>query len=338
MGPVGTWWEALLAYIISETLWAEFGLGVYYRRGFLKRTQPQAAPINPQNKILKNPHEKVLFSLMFVCIAVSYIELGLLFGHGWFSGYSLWMVPVAVGLTELLHAIALPMWKNTTKNRRGAINPSSVYSLTLAILFCLLALLWLAAAIVSFLLVEKYGTNFYTPRPGNRHGGLLNCVRWVVAGLALFVSLLLWTEFGLVFYYRTLFLRRIQRVQIVNANNLCDGYSNVNANANANTNTNTFNANNQNKGAIVDNQHTNANRYSTGNPYEQPSPPPLTYNPNYQPAYPSPYGYNPNTSPSFTPTQLPSPPFYNPVYQPSFPSPPIATNPLNPMFQKDAGA
>ncbi|KAG8818434.1 hypothetical protein FRC19_010658 [Serendipita sp. 401] len=210
MTPAYAWVIAFLAYIISGLTWAQFGLCVYYRRRFFKHSQSPHPP-NPQYKMLLEKHTKWILGLIIVCMILCFIEFGFSFGDGAYGGYSIWLIPVAVFLTEVVHLITLPVWKYTVKHRRGTINPPFIYSMTLCVLTSLLALFWFIASIISFLTASSRFYNYkyisWSVPYGNYR--VLSVVRWMSASLALLISCMMFAEFGLIVYYRQWFLKRV---------------------------------------------------------------------------------------------------------------------------------
>ncbi|KAG8792906.1 hypothetical protein FRC17_008515, partial [Serendipita sp. 399] len=214
--PVQVLTTAFLAYGLSGLTWIQFALTVYWRHCFLKRHQSPPETPDSQNKMSLETHTKWILSLILACMIACFIEFGLSLGDGAYGGYSMWLILAAAVLTEAVHLVTLPLWKITTK-RAGTANPPFIYSITLCVLVCLLALLWLVASIVSFLIVSrKFDNSKYirwsTKGLGDDYRSQTN-IRWAAAVLALFISGVMWAEFGLIVHYRRRFFGRVDHAR-----------------------------------------------------------------------------------------------------------------------------
>ncbi|KAG8751964.1 hypothetical protein FRC14_007482 [Serendipita sp. 396] len=212
VGPWAPWTSALAANVISCLLWIEFGMAVFFHRRF-HRHPPGGPPPEAQNKILAQPHTRWIVGLMIACMITSFIIFGISFGDGAYGGYSFWIIPLAVVFTEVVHSITFPVWNYTAKKRRGTPVPPFVYSIILILLVFLLASLWLAAGVISILiLVHKVDNSKYISwSTYSGPGTILPYVRWVTASLSLVVSCLLWAQLWLIIHYRIRFFRRVKK-------------------------------------------------------------------------------------------------------------------------------
>ncbi|KAG8829058.1 hypothetical protein FRC18_009616 [Serendipita sp. 400] len=147
--------------------------------------------------------EKWILGVIATSLLFSALELGFSLGDGVSGLYSLWMAPVAAGLTLIFHLITLPLWRQTAKKRKSAAPtvPPSIYSVTVCTLSCLLAILWLASTLTSFVFVSIYA-KYYQDHA--------TAFSWLEAVFALVNMGLMWAEFGLVVHYRRQFFKRFQ--------------------------------------------------------------------------------------------------------------------------------
>ncbi|KAG8820793.1 hypothetical protein FRC19_008586 [Serendipita sp. 401] len=234
------WLEAIFTLVNGSLMWAIFGMVVYHRKQFLKNARelkrqqaqfsegaflpPQQMPMpihqqQPQQPPQNLPfltstkleaHTKWILALIITGMVLCLVELGISFGDGAFGGYSLWMAPIGAILTGILHIVTLPVWKHTAKKRKGTPKPSSIYSVTLCVLTCLLAVYWKVTAIIAFILSSIVGIDdFYGPY--NTYGEVV--LPWIVAVIALILSGLMWAEFALVVHFRHRFLKRVKRAR-----------------------------------------------------------------------------------------------------------------------------
>ncbi|KAG8818330.1 hypothetical protein FRB91_004105 [Serendipita sp. 411] len=245
LSPVA-WVEALFTLVNMSLMWAIFGMVVHYRKKFFKRVreakrqqgqlggvgflpsqpqQPMPIQIHLQQQPLQQyqdlpfltktsleTHTKWILALIIIGMVFCLAELGISFRDGAFGGYSLWLAPTGAFLTEILHIVTLSVWKHTAKKRKGTPKPSFIYSVTLCVLTCLLAVYWKATAIMTFILASvadydyNYGSGSYDP-----YGEVQ--LPWVEATFALILSCLMWAEFGLVVHFRLRFLKEVKHAR-----------------------------------------------------------------------------------------------------------------------------
>ncbi|KAG8749220.1 hypothetical protein FRC14_001589 [Serendipita sp. 396] len=212
--PTWIWIQAYLAYIISGFKVAETALMVYHRYRFernLQLRQQLRQPPEPEDRILWETHTKWILGLIITSLVVTFLEFGLAFGDGALGGYSLWMAPSAGLLSQVVHWCTIPLWRHTAKNRRGTNKPSFVYSTILLISVGFLALLWLAASVVSFLTAaSKFDNSAFTQWAAKyKNDTLLYRVRWFAAGISVLAMVLVSAQFWLIVYYHGKFFRQV---------------------------------------------------------------------------------------------------------------------------------
>ncbi|KAG8775265.1 hypothetical protein FRC15_000663 [Serendipita sp. 397] len=144
-------------------------------------------------------HEKWILGVIFTSILSAILELGFSLGDGELGLYSLWIAPSAAGLTLIFHLVTLPIWRHTTKKPKFN-SPSFIYSITVCVISCLLAVLWLAAMCTVFILVPVYYII-------DGHAKV-RVVPWMEAVFSVVNMGLMWAEFGLVVHYRNRFFKR----------------------------------------------------------------------------------------------------------------------------------
>ncbi|KAG8822917.1 hypothetical protein FRC17_009440 [Serendipita sp. 399] len=257
-------------------------------------------------------------------MVVSLIEFGVSMGDGYFGGYSVWMAPAGAILTEILHSVTLPVWKKTARKRKGTTKPSFIYSITLCVLTCLLALYWFAISVFTLVLAGSIAEYSYDENPG---------MAFAEGTFGLILSGLTWAEFGIIVHYRKLFLKKIKRARqnSQGQEGYGGGYQGQGQTTN-NTyippvdpkyNTNTNNTQQQMYG-----------QYGAAPPYPSPGPQPPhpvnVVNPVVNPPYPV-YNQNPINQQGYNPQQFTPQPYSVVNYQPQ---PPMAQ--MN-LMQKDAG-
>ncbi|KAG8752115.1 hypothetical protein FRC14_007335 [Serendipita sp. 396] len=317
--------EGAFALLNSLLLWALFGLIFHYRKVFLRNGGDQnPAPVPAPNltpnlvppKPLPNvpipspplqPHEKWILGVIITCMVLCIIEFGLSLGDGFFGGHSAFIAIIAAILTEVLHIVTLPVWKKTAKKRQGTTKPSFIYSVTLCVLSCLLAVVWFGTSLTTFILVASTDGSWY-------YEDVDVSVGYAEAVFALFISGLMWAEFALVVHHRKRFLKRVKNAQINTPGITPIVYPAPVVPPPPH---------------IVDHPEVNQ-----AVPYPQ-------LNPMYNPV--SPQGYIPPSFPPTTHGGNPYPPPVNPyapyaVVEPANPvyrPPPMAQ--VNPMMQKDEG-
>ncbi|KAG8821195.1 hypothetical protein FRC17_009898 [Serendipita sp. 399] len=227
-------------------MWTEFGMIVHYRKRFFKRRRqalinaataagggpfpsmpqpppPMYPPAQLQQQQGEMPdyltntklerHTKWLLALIIISMVFCLLEFGLSLGDGAFGGFSLWMAPVGALLTETLHVVTLPVWKHTAKKRKGMPKPSFIYSVTLCVLTCLLAVYWLAVSILTFCLSGSYYAYSYSSSSSYYYPYDDVVVPWIEATFALLLSALMWAQFGIIVHFRHRFLRRVKRAK-----------------------------------------------------------------------------------------------------------------------------
>ncbi|KAG8828208.1 hypothetical protein FRC17_007562 [Serendipita sp. 399] len=103
-----------------------------------------------EERIASFPIYLVAFSLYW-CI----IELGISLGDGGFGRWSLWMAPPASIITFIVIFIIIYISGETEQKRRGTMILPFVYSYTVAAIWALLTLLWIAVSVVICIRIHK---------------------------------------------------------------------------------------------------------------------------------------------------------------------------------------
>ncbi|KAG8822921.1 hypothetical protein FRC17_009444, partial [Serendipita sp. 399] len=160
--------------------------------------------LNPNPATGLETHLKWILGIIATCMVLCIIEFGISLGDGAFGGFSLWLAVVSAVLTVALHCVTLPVWKKTIQKRRGTSKPPFIYSITLCVLSCLLAILWFVASILAFILTGSKDAY-------SKIGGSVGYAEGV---FALFLSGLMWAEFGLVVHNRKRFLKRVKQMSL----------------------------------------------------------------------------------------------------------------------------
>ncbi|KAG8821197.1 hypothetical protein FRC17_009900, partial [Serendipita sp. 399] len=150
-------------------------------------------------------HERWILAIIIISTLLAGFELGISPGASIVGGYSYWTGLTCSILTVMLHSVTIQLWKSTAKRRQGTPQPPFIYSITLHVLTCLLAVFWLASFILTFVVAStllKYNDGrYHSGRPDDPTIG------YVEAVFALFNSLLLWLFFAFIVHYRKWFLR-----------------------------------------------------------------------------------------------------------------------------------
>ncbi|KAG9023863.1 hypothetical protein FS842_005628 [Serendipita sp. 407] len=208
--PILFWLSAFAAYMLFTTAFALASTGLYYRHRFLKRSQ-RPVGYKPPRQLLTSSHTKWIMASIVLSLVACTLDLGVSLGDGWFGGYSLWLIPACTGITFFFQFITLFRWRKTAKQRWGTTTPLAISSITLPILLFPLASLWTATAIFSFLVAaRKYSVRRYVFRASQyRRYTVFMYTRWIAAGLAMLVAVLIWLEFALVVYSRATYSKRL---------------------------------------------------------------------------------------------------------------------------------
>ncbi|KAG8825906.1 hypothetical protein FRC18_010189 [Serendipita sp. 400] len=208
--PAFIWTQGYLSYAISCLKWAEVASAEYYRYQFEKAPLMGTVPPHPDDKILWRKHTKWILCFILASIAITFLEFGLALGDGALGGYSLWMIPAAAILSQIVHWLTIPLWRRTAKSRRGTNRPPFIYSTTLLVLTGFLTLVWVVASIVSFLTTSsKFDNSRYIQWTVKyRSYKLLYYVRWCAAAISALAAVLVFAQFWLIAHYRAKYFKR----------------------------------------------------------------------------------------------------------------------------------